>query len=573
MSFDLDVVMLRDEPFSDVSGGLLAQLGKIVGERHVLTKPAHTQRYSTGFRFGSGPVIAVVRPGTLVEQWRVLHSCIRAGVIIIVQAANTGLTGGSTPNGNYDRPVVIISTQRIKGIHLLDGGVQVICLSGATLHDLERTLAPVGRSPHSVIGSSCIGASVVGGICNNSGGSLVRRGPAYTELALYARLDDAGRLHLVNHLGIRLGTAPEQILERLEKGEFTEADVDRSPDRKASDHTYTDRVRDIEQNTPARFNADPNRLFEASGSAGKVMVFAVRLDSFVADARTTTFYVGSNDPQELAVLRMNILSSFEELPISAEYIHRTAFDLAAKYGKDSYLAVSLLGTENLPRVFELKARVDGLARGLNLSDRLLQTLSRLYPTHLPRRMRKWRDLYEHHLILQMGCDGIDAARDLLADRFPSATGGYFECDNREAKAAFLHRFAVAGAAMRYRAIHASEVDDIVALDVALRRSDERWFEDLPWDIGQNVVHAIYYGHFLCHVFHQDYVVKRGTDTHLFKRRMLETFSARGAECPAEHNVGHLYQAKSALEQHYRTLDPLNRFNPGIGQTSRQDRWK
>jgi D-lactate dehydrogenase len=39
-----------------------------------------------------------------------------------------------------------------------------------------------------VIGSSCIGASVIGGICNNSGGSLVQRGPAYTEMSLFARL-------------------------------------------------------------------------------------------------------------------------------------------------------------------------------------------------------------------------------------------------------------------------------------------------------------------------------------------------------------------------------------------------
>ncbi|MFC3217356.1 hypothetical protein [Comamonas sp. JC664] len=50
-------------------------------------------------------------------------------------------------------------------------------LPGPTLDKLEQVLAPLGREPHSVIGSSCIGASVLGGICNNSGGSLVRRGP------------------------------------------------------------------------------------------------------------------------------------------------------------------------------------------------------------------------------------------------------------------------------------------------------------------------------------------------------------------------------------------------------------
>jgi D-lactate dehydrogenase (quinone) len=50
--------------------------------------------------------------------------------------------------------------------------------------------------------------------------------------------------------------------------------------------------------------------------------------------------------------------------------------------------------------------------------------------------------------------------------------------------------------------------------------------------------------------------------------MLEILDARGAEYPAEHNVGHLYRAKPALKAHYESLDPTNSFNPGIGKTSR-----
>jgi D-lactate dehydrogenase len=51
-----------------------------------------------------------------------------------------------------------------------------------------------------VIGSSCIGASVIGGICNNSGGSLVQRGPPTPRCR--ARIDENGKLTLVNHLGL-----------------------------------------------------------------------------------------------------------------------------------------------------------------------------------------------------------------------------------------------------------------------------------------------------------------------------------------------------------------------------------
>jgi D-lactate dehydrogenase len=209
--------------------GLVARLEGLVGRAHVLTGEGATRGFSHGIRFGAGPVLAVVQPGSLVEQWRVLCACVAAGVIVITQAANTGLTGGSTPDGTYDRPVVIISTRRLHGIHLIDQGRQVVCLPGATLYELEALLRPLGREPHSVIGSSCIGASVMGGICNNSGGALVRRGPAYSEMALYARVDARGQLELVNHLGIALGEEAEAMLARLERGGFTPEEIDLAP--------------------------------------------------------------------------------------------------------------------------------------------------------------------------------------------------------------------------------------------------------------------------------------------------------------------------------------------------------
>jgi len=170
------------------TAALLAQLRAIVGDAHVLCGDKPTRRFRKGYRFGDGPVLAVVRPGTLLEQWRALQAIVAANAIVIMQAANTGLTGGSTPDGaDYDRPVVILNTLRLTGVQLINEGRQVVCLPGATLDRLEKELAPLGREPHSVIGSSCIGASVLGGVCNNSGGSLVRRGPAYTEMALSPR--------------------------------------------------------------------------------------------------------------------------------------------------------------------------------------------------------------------------------------------------------------------------------------------------------------------------------------------------------------------------------------------------
>jgi D-lactate dehydrogenase (quinone) len=97
---------------------LISDLERIVGARHVLTTPSATRRFRKGFRFGDGPALAVVRPGSLVEMWRSLRACSEAGKIVLMQAANTGLTGGSTPDGDtYDREIVIISTLRVAKIH------------------------------------------------------------------------------------------------------------------------------------------------------------------------------------------------------------------------------------------------------------------------------------------------------------------------------------------------------------------------------------------------------------------------------------------------------------------------
>lgn len=120
------------------------------------------------------------------------------------------------------------------------------------------------------------------------------------------------------------------------------------------------------------------------------------------------------------------------------------------------------------------------------------------------------------------------------------SGDFFRCTDEEGRKAFLHRFAVAGAAIRYRDTHRSEVEDIVALDIALRRNDREWVETLPQEMDDLITHKLYYGHFLCHVFHQDYIVKKGVDPLAMEHQMWHLLDNRGAEYPAEHNVGHLY---------------------------------
>ena len=557
---------------------LLQGFKKILGEKYILTSESSKYAHRKGYRYGIGEAFAVVKPGNLLEYWKVLELCVDAGFIVIMQAANTGLTGGSTPYGaNYDRPIVIINTMRIDDIHFIDEGKQIIALPGSTLFDLENKLAPIGREPHSVIGSTSIGASIVGGVCNNSGGSLIQRGPAYTELSIYAQVNDKGELKLINDLGVELGSSPEEILTNLQEKNYTSNQV-QFPDKLASDNEYEKRLRAIDQETPARFNADKRRLYGVSGSAGKVAVFAVRLDTYPAAKKNKVFYIGTNEPDVLWKMRRDILSNFKNIPTTGDYLHRACYDATKKYSKDNFIVIHKLGTSFIPTLFSLKRKVDLIASRFKFmpdkfSDRLMQFLSEFWPNHLPRRMEEFRDLYEHHWIIETSDESINESREYFEAFFKKHEGDFFECTDKEGKKAVLHRFVAGSAIGRYHAIHQKEVGPMMSIDVAFPRNEKEWFENLPPEIEDQLEIKLHYGHLFCHVFHQNYIVKKGVDAKALKSKLLKTFDERGAEYPAEHNVGHEYSAKPVLINFYKELDPTNVFNTGIGNTSKHKYWK
>jgi len=211
---------------------------------------------------------------------------------------------------------------------------------------------------------------------------------------------------------------------------------------------------------------------------------------------------------------------------------------------------------------------------------------KVLPQHLPERLRDYHQRYEHHLILKMSDDGIQEATNYLQTFFASVSdteadeneknttnekGEFFICNDEETKKAFLQRFVAAGAAMRYESINSHKSGELLALDIAIRRNDQEWVERLPEHISSQIEYSLYYGHFFCHVFHQDYILKKGADAKQVKKDMLTLLDERGAKYPAEHNVGHLYEAESDLQKFYESLDPTNTFNPGIGKMTKHKR--
>ena len=557
---------------------MIQELIDIIGSKYVITASWKKTPYSNGWRYGNGEAHAVVRPGSLIELWKILKVCLKADVIVIMQAANTGLTGGSTPNSNdYDRPIVIVNTLRIDDIHLINEGKQIIGFSGSTLYDLEKKLEPINREPHSIIGSTSIGASIIGGVCNNSGGSLVQRGPAFTELALYAKVNRDGELELINELEINLGSSPEEILNNLQNKNYDKLDVINS-NKLASDNKYSEIVRQVKSTIPARYNADERLLYNVSGCAGKLAVFAVRLDTYPKSKKNQVFYVGSNNPNDFWKIRRDILKTFKTLPTLGDYVHRDCYDAAKKYSKDTFLVIEKLGTNFLPTLFELKRKIDIITSKFkffpdHFSDRLMQFLSNFWPNHLPKNMEEFRDLYEHHWIIEMSDDGINEAKEYFNNFFKDKKGDYFLCNEKEGKKAMLHRYVSASAIGRYHNINKNKHGEMLSLDIAFPRNEKNWFEKLSPEIDELLEMKLYYGHLFCHVQHLNYIVKKGVDGEAIKEKLLNTYKERGAEYPAEHNVGHEYSANPTLLKFYKKLDPTNFFNPGIGKTSKLKNWK
>lgn len=461
--------------------------------------------------------------------------------------------------------------QSLNGIHLLNNATEAIALPAATLQQLETILAPLGREPHSVLGSSCVGASIIGGICNSSGGMLVQRGPAYTEMALYARRNVSGQFELINHLGIELGDDPEQILNSLQFGQFEQPSrfdekvdassidslstatliTDRSISNRASaNQHYQTVVRDCDAATPARYNNDPKGLFEAAGSAGKLIVFAVRVATFPKTIQEQTFYISTDSADSLTALRQAWLKSEMRLPVFAEYMHKDYNVITLRYGRDTCLSMRQLPASKIGALYRLQAQVGYYLEKWHLPktlpDRLLQLASIFMPAALPKSLSRQALAYNYHLIIKVADEHVEAAQSFLQAHIQQHQGQLHVCTPKQGQALLIFRSAATAAMFRYYHLHQNDFGQLLSTDIALPRNALDWDEVLPKNLQGQVKQCFYLGHFFCHVMHQDYLLQPDVDAKEFKQALLDFYDQRHIEYPAEHNVGHVYRAKSAL---------------------------
>ena len=68
---------------------IIQDLSSIIGEKYTLTAEWSMEPYCKGWRYGEGKAIAVAKPGSLIEIWKVLQFCLDKNIVVIMQAANT----------------------------------------------------------------------------------------------------------------------------------------------------------------------------------------------------------------------------------------------------------------------------------------------------------------------------------------------------------------------------------------------------------------------------------------------------------------------------------------------------
>ncbi|MCE2512398.1 MAG: FAD-binding oxidoreductase [Acidimicrobiia bacterium] len=172
----------------------VAGLRSDLGPSGVLTG-ADAAPYLTGQRgLFTGEALAVVRPASVDETARVVRACASAGVAIVPQGGNTGMSGGAVPAAVGDsgtsalpatsegsaspdppRPSIVLSMTRMNRIVSVDPHRWTITAeAGATIETVQQAAAAANRLFAPDWGAR--GTATVGGaIATDAGGNNVLR--------------------------------------------------------------------------------------------------------------------------------------------------------------------------------------------------------------------------------------------------------------------------------------------------------------------------------------------------------------------------------------------------------------
>ena len=575
---------------------LFATLAAIVGDTNVLhghNRTTSTLPFLQGARIGGGgQALAIVTPRNLRDTLACVQSIIAAGCVILPQGANTGLTGGSVPRIDCHRPAVIVSMKHLDTIFPIDDGKRVVCMAGAGLADLANAIPNwfPDRESHSILGSTFLNPTTAAGVALGSGGTQLRKGPAYTDRALYLRVKKTKfgetTVEVVNTLGID-GLEDSEYCkgayDALKAMDNYQQDIKAGIQRKmgyssnsvngtakASDTQYATRVCQQDREV-SRCNADCQGA-DCNRSEGKVLILATVHDTFPKPQATKTFWLSFHDLNTTLAFRKEVcLDNPVDLPISVEYMDRDSFDVIDRSGRLLASVIKLVGPSGslVKQFWGIKLWIQSLPfAGADLFvDKVMYAVNPMMPTTLPTRIMQAGKERDHHIAMTVGEYG-DGTMDRLLARMKAFSVKYGddkmivnECETAsEANSLTAFRFVAAPA---FRTWCVGEGVQGFSVDYALPKNG-----GAAPRITAKPLKRMRYSHFGCNVVHEDLAFGLDVDVQEVKMELKQTIEVEcGGKLPAEHGHGTEYHAPSETQERWKRIDPLNMMNPGVGGLS------
>jgi len=604
---------------------ILDSLIQIVGAENVISG---LQVNSSNTLYLKGPrpllgtnnctALAIVTPTSLEQAVQSLQAIVDADCICIPQGANTGLTGGSTPRSgeeNQDphhrpRPTIILNMRKLNTMFPIDHGKRVVCLAGAGIATLSQNLQDWGfddRESHSTLGSTFLNPTTAAGVAYGSGGTQLRKGPVYTDRALYVRIKgknkwDENILEIVNTLdidGLRdedfLPTHWSTPLKQLDlytrdvmngyrrkmswttssnnvaEGGKGKQEDNSNKTRMASDQDYAHRVSLSDKATVNRWNAD-TRGEDCNRSEGKVLILATVHDTFPKPLSTQTFWIAFSDLDTALNFRRQVcLHNPQDLPISVEYMDRDTFDVVDSAGRVLATLIKLFGAGDIIRIlWKTKSKMEAKSwQDADLiCDKILYKVNSWLPPVLPPPLMALGKSKDHHVAITVGEFG-DGELNRFMERLKqfhdshSKSMEIYPCLANECRSVTAFRFACAPA---FRTWCVGNNVQGISVDYALPNNGGH--KPSLQDEDNQPLKRLRYSHFGCNVVHEDLAYSLGVDTHSAKMRLKKLVEDQClGKLPAEHGHGIEYQAPKDTQERWMKMDPLNVMNPGIGGLS------
>ncbi|MBU2090543.1 MAG: FAD-binding oxidoreductase, partial [Alphaproteobacteria bacterium] len=124
---------------------ILTRLKAIVGPAGYIEDPADMEPYCVSWRDGwRGDTPLVLRPASTQEVSEIVALCAKAGIPIVPQGGNTGLTGAGQPHAGGSE--IVLSTNRMKAIREVDALNDTMTVeAGVVLTTIQDKAAELDR--------------------------------------------------------------------------------------------------------------------------------------------------------------------------------------------------------------------------------------------------------------------------------------------------------------------------------------------------------------------------------------------------------------------------------------------